>query len=85
MQQAPFVMRKDTNKTSGNDNFYGYCIDLLEEIWNHSTPQFTYTLREVADGQFGSKDPNTKKWSGLIGELADGVNAKSLIGIFLEK
>ena len=71
LQQAPFVMKKDSNKTTGNDNFYGYCIDLLKEILNNTEP-FDYTIRVVGDGQFGSKSQQGE-WTGMIGELAKKV------------
>jgi hypothetical protein len=62
-------MQVADNTTRGNDRFYGYCIDLLKEILNHTEP-FDYTIRVVEDGQFGNKDPNTNSWTGMIGELA---------------
>jgi hypothetical protein len=57
------------NTTVGNARFYGYCIDLLKEILNHTDTPFDYTIRVVEDGQFGNKDP-VKNWTGMIGELA---------------
>ncbi|KAH7642522.1 glutamate receptor [Dermatophagoides farinae] len=66
--EAPFVMIKDDNQTTGNDRFYGYCIDLLKEIVNSSDFKFDYTLRVVDDAMYGHKNENGE-WTGLIGEL----------------
>ncbi|CAG2107477.1 unnamed protein product, partial [Medioppia subpectinata] len=71
--QPPFVMEVSDNETKGNARYYGYCIDLLEEILNHTDAgdKFEYEIYTVSDGQFGSKDKDDpKKWTGMIGELA---------------
>lgn len=59
---------KDDNQTTGNDRFYGYCIDLMKEIVNSSDFKFDYTLRVVDDAMYGHKNENGE-WTGLIGEL----------------
>lgn len=61
-------MMKDDNQTTGNDRFYGYCIDLMKEIVNSSDFKFDYTLRVVDDAMYGHKNENGE-WTGLIGEL----------------
>ena len=66
-------MRKSDNSTSDKtQEFYGYCIDLLKQIQNHTDP-FTYEITEVSDGKFGNKQPDGK-WSGMIGYLNEKVN-----------
>lgn len=48
----------------------GYCIDLIEKLAKEMN--FKYEL--VVKDQFGSLDPLTNKWNGLIGGLVDGVS-----------
>lgn len=72
-QQAPFVMKRDQNgSNTGNDQFYGYCIDLLKDIVNFTQPPFTYEIFEVEDGKFGNIEDG--KWNGMIGALKDKVS-----------
>lgn len=33
--------------------------------------KFKYELEVVPDGQYGSRDPTTKKWNGLVKHLLD--------------
>lgn len=47
--------------------FKGYCLDLFEEI--SRLGEFKYTLRHVADNKFGSIDPETNTWNGMIGDV----------------
>ena len=42
-------------------------IELLEELVKRTS--FTPRLHFVKDGKFGSKDANTTKWNGMIGEV----------------
>ena len=52
-----------------NDQFEGYCIDLLEKI--ASICNFTYEIKLVDDGYHGSFVNG--KWNGIVGELIDKV------------
>ena len=72
-QQPPFVIAIDTNKTSGNENFKGYCIDLLKEILNHTEPENRFEYDIVSVKEFGKRQPNGQ-WTGMIGELKEKVN-----------
>ena len=47
--------------------FAGFCIDILEKL--AETIGFTYTLYMVPDGKFGTKDPDTYQWNGMVKEL----------------
>ncbi|XP_054159450.1 ionotropic receptor 25a-like [Oppia nitens] len=67
--QAPFVMKTSVNDTK-NEDFYGYCIDLLKEILNHTKEEDKFTYELYVVDKFGTKD-ESKKWSGMIGELAE--------------
>jgi hypothetical protein len=65
-------MKRDKNGSStGNDQFYGYCIDLLKDIVNFTVPPFTYEIYE-GDGLFGNRENGV--WNGMIGELYNKVS-----------
>lgn len=56
----------------GNDRYEGYCVDLASEIAKHVG--IKYKLSIVADGKYGARDPETKTWNGMVGELVYGVS-----------
>ena len=67
-QQFP----KNGNLTSStNTSEYkcctGFIIDLLDKL--EPTVGFKSTIHIVKDGMFGSNDPKTGRWNGMIGEL----------------
>lgn len=63
----PYVMY---NNTSGT--FYGYCIDLLNDIG--SLAGFDYTIRKSFDEKYGDLDPKTGLWNGMIYELTSNMS-----------
>ena len=65
-------MEVEDNTTKGNARFYGYCVDLLQEIVNKSDFKFDYTIRVVDDQLYGQKNENNE-WNGIIGELVKKV------------
>lgn len=68
----PYNMLKEASqKLSGNDRFEGYGIDLIHEL--SLMLGFNYTFRLQEDGQYGTQDLKTKKWSGMILELLEHV------------
>ncbi|XP_078142783.1 glutamate receptor 1-like [Centroberyx gerrardi] len=69
--EAPYVMlKKNHEQFVGNDKYEGYCVELAAEIAKHVG--FTYRLELVGDGKYGSRDPETKMWNGMVGELVYG-------------
>ncbi|XP_032457765.1 glutamate receptor ionotropic, kainate 2 isoform X2 [Nasonia vitripennis] len=67
---APYCMYKESSKTlSGNSQFEGYSIDLIQEI--SRILGFNYTIQIVPDGRYGSFNRKTKEWDGMIKELLD--------------
>ena len=64
-----------TTYSSGNNQFEGFCIDLLERI--AAICNFTYRIKLVDDGYHGSLMENGK-WSGIVGELIDKVSFNSI-------
>lgn len=56
----------------GNDRYEGYCVDLASEIAKHVG--IKYKLSIVPDGKYGARDPETRTWNGMVGELVYGVS-----------
>lgn len=72
-QEAPYMMlKKNHEQFEGNDKYEGYCAELASEIAKHVG--FVYRLELVGDGKYGARDPNTKMWNGMVGELVYGVS-----------
>ncbi|CAF0769478.1 unnamed protein product [Brachionus calyciflorus] len=68
--EAPYVMRKETpnNETFiGNDQYKGYCVDLLVKI--STICGFNYTIKLVEDGVHGALVDG--KWNGIVNELIE--------------
>ncbi|XP_028322123.1 glutamate receptor 1-like isoform X2 [Gouania willdenowi] len=71
--EAPYMMlRKNHEQFTGNDRYEGYCAELAAEIAKHVG--FSYRLELVGDGKYGARDPESKMWNGMVGELVYGVS-----------
>lgn len=59
----------------------GFIIDLLDEL--SDLLGFNYTIYEQATRGYGTEDPHTGKWDGMIGDLIerDAVNVSMLITV----
>ncbi|XP_041430665.1 glutamate receptor 3 isoform X1 [Xenopus laevis] len=69
--ENPYVMKKKNHELlDGNDRYEGYCVDLASEIAKHVG--IKYKLAIVEDGKYGARDPETKIWNGMVGELVYG-------------
>uniref|UniRef100_A0A8B9HE59 Glutamate receptor, ionotropic, AMPA 1a n=1 Tax=Astyanax mexicanus TaxID=7994 RepID=A0A8B9HE59_ASTMX len=69
--ESPYVMLKNNHEQLvGNDKYEGYCVELAAEIAKHVGYQ--YKLKIVSDGKYGARDPETKMWNGMVGELVYG-------------
>ncbi|XP_028276980.1 glutamate receptor 1-like [Parambassis ranga] len=69
--EAPYMMlKKDHERFVGNDKYEGYCAELASEIAKHVG--FSYRLELVGDGKYGARDPESKLWNGMVGELVYG-------------
>ncbi|KAM8899764.1 glutamate receptor 1-like isoform 2-T2 [Spinachia spinachia] len=69
--EAPYMMlKKNHEQYEGNDRYEGYCAELAAEIAKHVG--FVYRLELVGDGKYGARDPDTKLWNGMVGELVYG-------------
>lgn len=66
------MFKKNHDTFEGNDKFEGYCVDLASEIAKHIG--IKYKIAIVPDGKYGARDPETKIWNGMVGELVYGVS-----------
>lgn len=69
----PFLMARKSEDENimleGNARFEGFVVDLINRIQQNL--KFKYELEVVPDGQYGSLDPTTKKWNGLVKYLLE--------------
>lgn len=65
------MLKKSDKALVGNDRFEGFCIDLLKEL--ASILGFTYEIRLVPDGKYGSQDEKGQ-WNGILRELIEHVS-----------
>uniref|UniRef100_A0A3B4CIL8 Glutamate receptor n=1 Tax=Pygocentrus nattereri TaxID=42514 RepID=A0A3B4CIL8_PYGNA len=71
IMEGPYVMlKKNWEMYEGNDRYEGYCVDLAYEIAKHIG--IKYKISIVPDGKYGARDPETKIWNGMVGELVYG-------------
>ena len=59
--------------------YYGYCIDMLNEI--QKIDRFEYEIYVTPDGKYGDMDKNMV-WNGMIRELIDKVKDCQIIRFF---
>ncbi|KAL1131752.1 hypothetical protein AAG570_011365, partial [Ranatra chinensis] len=64
------MLKKASQKLSGNDRYEGFGIDLIHELSLLSG--FNYTFHVQADKSSGNPDKVTGKWNGMIGEVLAG-------------
>lgn len=69
------MLKKNHEQFVGNDKYEGYCAELAAEIAKHVG--FVYRLELVGDSKYGARDPDTKMWNGMVGELVYGVSVAS--------
>lgn len=68
----PYAMLKESKiKLTGNDRFEGFGIDLISELANLEGFNYTFIVR--LDKQNGDINNATGRWTGLIGDVIDGV------------
>ncbi|XP_051537364.1 glutamate receptor 4 isoform X3 [Myxocyprinus asiaticus] len=71
IMEGPYVMlKKNWELYDGNEQYEGYCVDLAFEIAKHIG--IKYKISIVPDGKYGARDPETKIWNGMVGELVYG-------------
>lgn len=65
------MMKKSEHKLDGNDRYEGYSMDLIDAVARKLN--FTYIFRLAADNKNGNYDEDKKEWSGIIGDVLNGV------------
>ncbi|XP_016893326.1 glutamate receptor ionotropic, kainate 5 isoform X4 [Cynoglossus semilaevis] len=74
--ENPYVMRKDNYQDlEGNDQYEGFCVDMLRELAN--ILKFSFKIKLVDDGLYGAPEPNGS-WTGMVGEL---INRKADLAV----
>ncbi|XP_022103504.1 glutamate receptor ionotropic, kainate 1-like [Acanthaster planci] len=72
IREQPYVMYRETDKegvpVTGNDRYYGFCIDMLKKI--SEILHFSYKIVEVEDNNYGS-ELESGRWNGMVGELME--------------
>lgn len=72
-QTKPYGMVKlSSNTLEGNDRYEGFGIDLIKELSEMSGFNYTFIIQE--DFNSGYINETTKKWTGMIGEVINGVS-----------
>ncbi|XP_044270330.1 glutamate receptor ionotropic, kainate 2-like isoform X4 [Tribolium madens] len=65
--ELPYVMMHPEKNYTGNNRFYGFCVDVLESI--SKEVGFDYLLDLVPDRKYGARDAKTGQWNGMVREL----------------
>ncbi|KAG1670699.1 Glutamate receptor ionotropic, kainate 1 [Nymphon striatum] len=78
---TPFLMIREGDNLTGNERYYGYGAELIEQIAD--VLGFKYELFEVEDKNYGMYNQETKEWNGLIRELIDkfGMRFTTFVGL----
>lgn len=61
----------DSEPLAGNERYEGFIKDLMDKI--AAEKKFTYELFVDPKNHYGSYNPHTGKWDGIIGSIVDGV------------
>ncbi|KAF3834441.1 hypothetical protein F7725_025645 [Dissostichus mawsoni] len=74
--ENPYVMRRSNYQDfQGNDQYEGFCVDMLREM--AGILKFSFKIKLVDDGLYGAPEPNGS-WTGMVGEL---INRKADVAV----
>lgn len=62
-------MKESSDQLEGNDRYEGFTIDLIEKL--SEILGFSYEFE--VELEYGTKDPQTQKWNGMIYQLMEDV------------
>ncbi|KAG5856220.1 hypothetical protein ANANG_G00005730 [Anguilla anguilla] len=66
--ENPYVMRRGNYQDlRGNDQYEGFCVDMLKELADML--KFSFRIKLVDDGLYGAPEPNGS-WTGMKADLA---------------
>lgn len=71
-QEIPYVMMHYGKNLTGNERFFGFCVDILARVANEVG--FEYILDLVPDKKYGARDPLTGEWNGMVSQLMQHVS-----------
>ena len=71
-KESGFIQLKQGKTVTDTDPYEGLCIDMIKRMAQDL--HFNYTLELVPGGEYGSYDPVSKKWTGMVGELVAEVS-----------
>lgn len=77
------MLKESADMLTGNDRFEGFVVDVIDEV--SKLLGFKYVLRMAADSNYGTLDPVTGEWNGIILELLEEVSFFSLSVLFQTK
>lgn len=60
------MMHYEKNYT-GNSRFYGFCVNLLNQV--AAKVGFSYEMELAPEQKYGTRDPETGEWNGIVREL----------------
>lgn len=76
-QENPYVMRRSNyQELQGNDQYEGFCVDMLRELAD--ILKFSFRIKLVGDGLYGAPEPNGS-WTGMVGELISRVSGSACV------
>ena len=64
------MIKENDFTLTGNEQYEGFCIDLLEEI--AKKVGFKYKIELVPDGKYGAPDKENR-WNGMVQQLIEKV------------
>lgn len=65
------MMMHTSKNYTGNNRFFGFCVDILERI--SRDVGFNYLLDLVPDRKYGVRNPDTGEWNGMVQQLVSHV------------
>ena len=65
------MRRKGPAGLQGNEQYEGFCVDMLRELAD--ILRFSFRIKLVDDGLYGAPEPNGS-WNGMVGELINRVS-----------
>ncbi|GJQ67701.1 hypothetical protein Trydic_g16524 [Trypoxylus dichotomus] len=65
--ETPYMMMHLGKNYTGNNRFFGFCVDILDRISREVG--FSYLLDLVPDRKYGVKNPKTGEWNGMVQQL----------------
>lgn len=71
-QETPYVQMHYGKNYTGNERFFGFCVDILARVAREVG--FDYILDLVPDRKYGAKDPVTGEWNGMVAQLMKQVS-----------